>query len=109
VPAYQPRTAPVCDPIPAQLSAPSPLTTVRVIPGYPDPACTKLYTLQIGAYSTATAASKAEALMRNNGFNVTQELSKPYYRIIISGVQASTIRALVQRLGAIGVEEVIIR
>jgi hypothetical protein len=111
-PAYQPQVAPVCDPIPAPVYQPAPppgSTTVRVIPGYPDPNCGKLYTLQVGAYSTANAASKAESLMKNNGFNVSQELSKPYYRIIISGVQASTVYALVQRLGTIGVEEVIIR
>jgi cell division protein FtsN len=85
------------------------VSAVRVSPGYPDPACTKLYTLQVGAYSTANAANKAESLLKNNGFNVSQDLSKPYYRIVISGVQASTIHALVQRLGAAGVEEVIIR
>jgi cell division protein FtsN len=82
---------------------------VRVSPGYPDPACVKLYTLQVGAYSTANAANKAESLIRNYGFNVTQEISSPYYRLVISGVPASTVYSMVQRLGAIGVEEVIIR
>jgi hypothetical protein len=109
-PAYQPP--PACDPITApvyQPSAPPPVSTVRVIPGYPDPNCGKLYTLQIGSYSTANAAGKAEIKMRNNGFNVSQELRSPYYRVVITGVQASTIYALVQRLGAAGVEEVIIR
>jgi cell division protein FtsN len=116
VPAYQPpapayQPPPVCDPIPAPVYQPSapPVSMVRVIPGYPDPNCGKLYTLQIGSYSTASAAGKAEVNMRNNGFNVSQELSSPYYRIIISGVQASTVYGMVQRLGTMGVAEVIIR
>jgi cell division protein FtsN len=84
-------------------------TTVRVIPGYPDPASGKIYNLQVGSYSTADAANKAERLIKSHGFNVTQELAKPYYRILVTNVPAASVYATVQRLGAIGVEEVIVR
>jgi cell division protein FtsN len=82
---------------------------VRVIPGYPDPASGKIYNLQVGAYSTANAANNAERLLKSQGFNVTQELTKPYYRLVVTNVPAAMVYATVQRLGAIGVEEVIIR
>jgi cell division protein FtsN len=65
--------------------------------------------LQVGAYSTANAATKVETSIRNQGFNVTQEICSPYYRVMVTGVPAATVYATVQRLGAIGVEEVIIR
>jgi cell division protein FtsN len=85
------------------------LTKIRVIPGYPDPNCGKIYKIQVGAYSTANAADKVERMLRSHGFNVTQELCSPYYRVMVSGVPASTVYATVQRLEAIGIEEVIIR
>jgi hypothetical protein len=47
--------------------------------------------------------------MMSQGFNVVQEFGGPYYRLVLPSVPAAMVYATVQRLGTLGVEEIIIR
>jgi hypothetical protein len=40
---------------------------------------------------------------------VSQELSGPYYRVVIAGVPESSVYDMIQRLRTAGIEDVIIR
>jgi rare lipoprotein A len=82
---------------------------VRVIPGYPDPASGRIYNLQAGTYANAETAVGVVRLIMSQGFNTVQEASGPYYRVIVPGVPAAMVYAVIQRLAALGIPEIIIQ
>jgi len=75
----------------------------------PDPASGRIYRLQVGAFSTREAADRVARMVGAAGFNVTQEWTGAMYRVLATGVPAAMVSPAVQRLGAIGIEQIWVR
>jgi cell division septation protein DedD len=98
-PAAVPPVSPPVNPVPP------PRTDVQII-GIPDRTSSRLYYLQVGAFSTLDGASAAFHLVRAAGFEAVQEQSGAYYRVFAAGVSGANIHAAAQRLGAMGFKQV---
>jgi cell division septation protein DedD len=121
IPGVQPGTtyeiprqqAPVYD-IPTRPSyQPTPTYQVRpiqIIPGLPNPNSNRMYSLQIGSFSTPEAAARTAQFVRDAGFHVIYERDGYInYRVVVPNVQAQMVHSTIQRLGALGIGEVWVR
>jgi hypothetical protein len=82
---------------------------IEVIPRFPDPYSYKIYRLQVGAFSSPEMAMRTIQLMQSAGFYVTQEMYGPLYRVLIVGIPAADVYAVVQRLESLGIRQVWIK
>jgi cell division protein FtsN len=82
---------------------------MEIIPGYPNPNNGKIYRLQVGSFSSPEAADKLARQVKDAGFNVAQELSDYYYRVLVTDVPASAVYPATQRLGAMGIGQIWVR
>jgi hypothetical protein len=65
--------------------------------------------LQVGAFVNELNAREAVFRLREAGFDPAYELYGGYCRVIITGVRAGDVPAVIQRVGAIGFEQIFIR
>lgn len=82
---------------------------LKIIPGLPDKNSTKVYRIQIGAYTGANSANWALTRLKNAGFNAQYEQSGGYYKVFIMGISAQDAPAAASKLGALGFSEIWIR
>jgi cell division septation protein DedD len=82
---------------------------MEVIPGMPNPNSGKIYDLQIGSFSSPEAAAKVVKLVRDAGFNVIQKPFDYHYRVLVIGIPAASVYSVLQRLGTLGIGQVLIR
>jgi hypothetical protein len=65
--------------------------------------------LQVGAFVNELNAREAIFRLREVGFDPAYELYGGYCRVIITGVRAGDVPAVIQRVGAAGFEQIFIR
>jgi cell division septation protein DedD len=82
---------------------------VQVLPRIPDPGTGRVYRLQVGAFANELNAREAVFRLREMGFDPMYELYGGYCRVIITGVRARDVAAIVQRVGSAGFEQIFIR
>ncbi|MFP3089084.1 SPOR domain-containing protein [Treponema sp. TIM-1] len=108
------------DPGPTGLITPEPLrvppvrsptapTVVQVTPRMPDPRSGKIYRLQVGAFSNELNAREAVFRLREVGFDPAYELYGGYCRVVLTGIRAADVEAIIRRVGAAGFIQVFIR
>jgi hypothetical protein len=105
-PVYAPPSPPV-------YSSPAPFIPVtvpaRFIPQMPDPYTNRVYRIQVGSYVGADAAYETASRLRWVGFFPAYEINGGYYRVVITGVPATSLPAAAQLLGLAGFMEAWIR
>jgi len=82
---------------------------VQVFPGLPDPNSGKIYHLQVGAFSTAEGAAMTAQIVKNAGFYVGGDVSGGAYRVLVVNIPASVVHLAVQRLAALGIQQIWVR
>ena len=86
-----------------------PPISIKVLPSLPDPESKNIYRIQVGSFPDPNEASDITQQLRDAGFNTGEERYNEYYRVLIEGVSAPLVYRTVQRLEAMGFEEVWIR
>jgi len=98
---------------PPPLLAPPPLAAItppaRVLGGIPPASSTRLYRIQVGAYSVPKNAVDVFVRLRNAGLNPAYDPGGGFFRVILGGLRAVEIPAIAQTLGNAGFQEVMIR
>jgi cell division protein FtsN len=82
---------------------------IQIIPGLPDRNSGKIYSLQIGAFSTQDIANRTAGLLRGAGFEVAIEFSGAIYRVMATGISASDVHSASIRLGSLGFAQIWVR
>jgi rare lipoprotein A len=95
--------------VPATIAPAVVLPAARIIPGVPNPESTLVYRIQAGSYKSVVNARAAFDRLNSAGFRAAYERFNDSYRVVVSGVPASGIRAAARRLGAAGFAEIWIR
>jgi cell division protein FtsN len=108
---YQPQTytpPPVVQVNPNPAPSPVPAGDVEII-GLPDRSSGKIYRLQVGAYSTQSAAVKAAQLVQAAGLNPVLEQYDSKYRVLAAGIAAANVYPACLRLGSMGFRQIWVR
>jgi hypothetical protein len=108
---YQPQTytpPPVVQVNPNPAPSPVPAGDVEII-GLPDRSSGKIYRLQVGAYSTQSAAVKAAQLVQAAGLNPVLEQYDSKYRVLAVGIAAANVYPACLRLGSMGFRQIWVR
>ncbi|MDR1351737.1 MAG: SPOR domain-containing protein [Treponema sp.] len=108
--AYPPNPTP--PPVPATVTSTaggSPASGVNIIPRLPARGDRKLYKVQVGAFASKAGADRLFARLRDEGFSPVHEKFGNWNRVIISGVRASDIGDMAQRLGSMGIKSIWLR
>jgi cell division septation protein DedD len=79
---------------------------IEVIPRLPDPYSYRIYRLQVGAFSSPEMAMRTIQMLQSAGFYVAQEMYGSLYRILVVGIPAADVYAVVQRLELMGFRQV---
>jgi hypothetical protein len=87
---------------------PSPLQ-IRVIPCLPDPNSSRVYRIQVGAYSVQNTAEMMAQRIRSAGLQAGIEYYNSLKRVIVPGVRAEDMYTILQMLESLGFTEVWIR
>jgi cell division protein FtsN len=82
---------------------------IKVTPGIPDPKSTKNYRVQVGSFSNTDLAWRCYDRLKLAGLNPAFEPHGRMYRVVISGIRATSIPDLIQRLESTGFREAWIR
>ena len=82
---------------------------INVIPAMPNPYSNSVYRVQVGAFGNAGLAQQCFSRLRSAGFSPAYEPYGNVNRIVLSGIRAADMAAVVQRLAAAGFNEVWIR
>ena len=96
-------------PEPAPLNLDPPINGIVIIPGLPDPHSSKVYRLQVGAYSGTGSASFTMRLVESAGFVAVQERYGNLLRVFVDDVPSRNVQSAVQRLAALGFKQVWVR
>jgi hypothetical protein len=96
-PAAQPAAPPVYQP------------TFNVIPRMPDPYSDGVYRVQLGSFSNAGLAQQCFNRLKSADFTPYYEQYGSLYRVVITGIQAADMAAVVRRLEAAGFTEAWVR
>jgi rare lipoprotein A len=75
----------------------------------PDARSGNIYRLQVGAFTNEINAREAVFRLREVGFNPSYEVHGGYCRVVITGVRAADIEFAIERIGAAGFGQVLIR
>jgi hypothetical protein len=75
----------------------------------PDPGSGKFYRLQVGAFANELYARDAIFRLREAGFNPAYELYEGLCRVVLTGIQAAQVEAVVRRAGIAGFSQIFIR
>jgi cell division septation protein DedD len=75
----------------------------------PDPNNGRVYRVQVGAYSSMTGVYNAIQVIKSVGFNGFYEMSGNVYRAVLTRVPSWQMAETVQRLGAAGFREFLLR
>jgi len=118
VPPAQPVSPPAVQPVlpqPVPLPPPAspvnsqPSLPVKVIPAIPNPYSNSFYRIQVGAFSDAGNAKQCFSRLQSAGLTPAYEPYDNVNRIVVAGIRAADVAAVVQRLAAAGFNEVWIR
>jgi rare lipoprotein A len=95
---------------PVVTNAPSQIKLVPEINIAPD----KNYRLQVGSYRIARNAVDTFERLKNSGFNpayerYTDRENEEYFRVVLAGIRGTDVQLTVERLGAAGFREALIR
>ena len=82
------------------------IDNMRIIPALPDPRSGKIYRLRVGNDFSLDSALQVYRQLKATGFEPVMEQAGTMCRIFAVGVPASSVYYAVQRLGAIGFEQV---
>jgi hypothetical protein len=93
---------------PVRTSQPQ-VVSVQVTPRMPDPRSGRIYRLQVGAFSNELNAREAVFRLREVGFDPAYELYGGYCRVVLTGIRAVDVEAIIRRVGAAGFMQVFIR
>jgi hypothetical protein len=93
---------------PVRTSEPQ-VVSVQVTPRMPDPRSGRIYRLQVGAFSNELNAREAVFRLREVGFDPAYELYGGYCRVVLTGIRAADVEAIIRRVGAAGFMQVFIR
>ena len=95
---------------PAAAAPPAAFTpSMRVIPGMPNPNGSGVYRVQLGAFSNTGLAEKCFDRLKAAGFTPYYEQYNSLYRVVISGVKAVDMAAVICRLESAGFNEAWLR
>jgi rare lipoprotein A len=81
----------------------------KIVGTIPPATSSKLYRLQVGAYTVPKNALNAFDKLKNAGLNPAYEQNGEFYRVVLAGLKASEIQAIAQILANNGFQEAIIR
>ena len=82
---------------------------IEVIPGLPNPATNIIYNLQVGAFNSRDSAARVEAQLRAAGFTTRQEPIGSLVRVLAVNIPAAEVSGAIQRLGAMGFNQIWVR
>jgi len=88
---------------------PPPPANIRVIPALPDPNSSRVYRLQVGAYSVHSTAERIAQQLCAAGLQAGIEYHNSLTRVVVQDVRASDAASIVQTLGLMGFQEIWIR
>jgi cell division protein FtsN len=81
-----------------------------VRPGLPPPGTNKKYRIQVGSFSVASNAVYLFERLQDAGFTPNYEAyNNAMYRVVLAAITADDVAPVVERLGAFGIREVLIR
>jgi len=108
--AVQPSPVPIrdADPLPVR-PAPVRPEDLKIIPGLPDRNSGKTYRLQVASYSASEASARLAQFLKSAGFDVEQELSSGFFRVLVKGIAAVDVYAASVKLGSLGFRQIWIR
>jgi len=105
--------APPAQPVPPVQTAPpvimQPTLPIKVIPAMPNPNGNGVYRVQVGAFGNTGLAQQCFSRLRAAGFSPSYEPYGNVNRVVLAGINAADMAAVVQRLAAAGFNEVWIR
>jgi len=107
VPPAMPPAAPPAPPAPAAPPAYRP--SMNVTPGMPDPCGNGVYRVQVGAFSNTGNAQQCFNRLKSAGFTPFYEQYGSLYRVVLTGIQAADMAAVIRRLEAAGFTDAWIR
>ncbi len=73
------------------------------------PSPEKVYRLQVGSYRVARNAVDAFDKLKNAGLNPAYERYEDFFRVVLAGIPGSDVYSLLEKLGAAGFREALIR
>jgi hypothetical protein len=82
---------------------------IRVIPCLPDPNSSRIYCIQVGAYSMQNTAEMMAQRIRSVGLQAGIEYYNSLKRVVVPGVRAEDAYTILQMLESLGFTEVWIR
>ena len=82
---------------------------MSVIPAMPNPYSSGLYRVQVGAFGSSGLAQQCFSRLLSAGFSPFYEPYGNVYRVVLPGIRAADMAAVVQRLAAAGFYEIWIR
>ena len=88
---------------------PPPSLNIRVIPALPDPNSSRVYRLQVGAYSVYSTADRIAQQLRAAGLQAGIENYNSLTRVFVPDVRAADAASTAQMLELLGFKEVWIR
>ena len=107
VPPPPPASASALPAAPQPVFFPAP--AANIMGGIPPAGSTRLYRLQVGAFSNPRNAVDAFTRLRNAGLNPAYEQHGDMYRVVLAGLRANEIQSIAQTLGNAGFREALIR
>jgi hypothetical protein len=75
----------------------------------PDPGSGRSYRLQVGAFSNELYARDAVFRLREAGFDPAYEFHEGYCRVVLTGIRAPDVEAVVRRAGSAGFTQIFVR
>jgi rare lipoprotein A len=95
----------------------APATAPPVFPAYRSavltpaitPAADKIYRLQVGSYKIAKNAMDSFERLKSAGLNPAYERNGEFYRVVLAGIRGNDVQSVVEKIGAAGFREALIR
>jgi len=82
---------------------------VVVSPALPNPRNGRTYLLQVGAFASPDTAAAIARQLDSAGFRVAYESAGSMHRVFVRDIPSAMVYDTAQRLGAFGIEEVLVR
>ena len=100
---------PAAKPSPSYAPPPPAGPSAKIVPKMPDPRGKGMYRVQVGAFSSTIFAQESYDRLKNAGFSPAFERHGNLYRVVITGIKASEMANVAQRLGSAGFSEAWVR
>jgi rare lipoprotein A len=106
---FRPASPVEYPPSAAGWTAPTPVRPAVLKGVIPGENSTKLYRIQVGAFIQPRNAVETFEKLKNAGLNPAYEKYQNYYRVVLSGIRNTEVKAVAEKLGQAGFQEVLIK